>query len=186
MLDRIIVNIFYLVPYRVYQYKKGHPDVEVLIADGTKARKAISSEIVQYEMGWVTARRGILMLTTKELVCGDWTIRLPDIQDATLMHISGGSLLKITTKDGEQYQFGMQRNSAWEKQELFPLRVEESALRFSKASLIIRLVLLVWLAYLIGLNYLRNGLNLVVILLVILLVWTCSPLLRLIRYPKVQ
>jgi len=186
MLDRIIINALYLVPLQVYKFKTQHPNVDVLIADGTKARKVSSNEIAQYEVGWATARRGVLMLTSKELVCGNWTIPLSNIQEAILLYISSGSLLKISTKDGKHYQFGMQRNSAWEEQKLFPLRVEEGALKFSKTSLIIRLVLLLWLAYLIGQSYIQNGLSLSVILMLVLFVWACSPLLQLLKFPKAQ
>jgi hypothetical protein len=157
-----------------------------LIADGTKARKVASNEEAQYEVGWATARRGVLMLTTKELVCGDWTIPLSQIQEATLLHISGGSLLKISTKDGLHYQFGLQRNPGWEEQTVFPLRVEEAALKFSTTSFILRLLFLLWLAYLIAQSYRQNGLSLGVILMLILFVWSFSPLLRLLKFPKAQ
>ena len=85
MLDRIIVNALYLVPLQVNKFKKQHPDVEVLIADMTKARKVKTNEDVQYEIGWATARRSILVLTTQGLFCGDWAIPLSDIQEATLL-----------------------------------------------------------------------------------------------------
>lgn len=184
MLDRIIVNTLYLVPLQVNKFKKLHPDVEVVIADGTKARRVKPNGEAQYDLGWVTARRGVLMLTTKELVCGDWTIPLPGIQEATLLHISGGSLLKISTKDGLEYQFGMQRNPAWEKQKVFPLKIEEGVLKLSKLSVILRLLLLIWLAYIMGQRYMQNGLTLDVIFILIILIWIISPLLRLLKFPK--
>jgi|YNPNPStandDraft_1061719.scaffolds.fasta_scaffold36173_2 N12 class adenine-specific DNA methylase len=64
MLDRIIANAIYLVPARVNKFKKQHLEEEVLIADATKARKVKSNQQARYEMGWVIARRGVLMLTT--------------------------------------------------------------------------------------------------------------------------
>jgi len=186
MLNRIIVNALYLVPLQVNKFKKLHPAVEVLIADGTKARMVKSNDVAQYEIGWATARRGVLMLTTKELVCGDWTIPLSTIQEATLLHISGGSILKLSTNDGLHYQFGMQRNSAWDEQKLFPVKIEQGALKFSKTSLVLRLLFLLWVAYLIGQSYLQNGLSLGVILMLILFIWSCSPLLQLLRFPKAE
>jgi hypothetical protein len=186
MLDRIIVNALYLVPFQVSRFKKLHPDVEVLIADATKARKVNSNEVAQYEVRWATARRGVLMLTSKELVCGDWTIPVSHINEATLLHISGGSVLKISTTNDLHYQFGMQRNSAWEKQPLFPVKVEQGALKFSTTSLIIRLLILLWVAYLIVQSYLQNGLSLSVIILLILFAWSCGPLIRLLRFPKAE
>ena len=184
MLERIIVNTVYLVPLQVNRFKKQHPGTEVLIADGTKARKVKSNEEAQYEMGWATARRNVLILTTNGLFCGDWTIPLSNIQEATLLSISGGSLLKISTTDGLHYQFGLQRNPAWEKQKVLPLNVQESALKFSKASLVLRLLVLAWLAYTISQDYFQNGLSISGILYLILFVWISRPLLRLLKFSK--
>ena len=184
MLDRIIVNTLYLVPLQVYKFKKQHPDSEVLIADGTKARKVKSNEEAQYEMGWATARRSILILTTQALFCGDWTIPLSNIQEATLVKIPGGSVLKVSTKDGLHYQFGMQRNPAWEKQTVLLLTVQETVLSYSKTSLILRLLVLAWLAYIIGQDYLQNGLRTSGVIFLILFIWIGFPLLRRLIFSK--
>jgi hypothetical protein len=184
MIDRIIVNTVYLVPRQVNKFKKQHPNEEVLIADGTKARRVKSKEEAQYEIGWATARRSILILTTSGLYCGGWTIPLSNIQEATLLKISGGSLLKISTIDDLHYQFGLQRNPAWEKQKVLPLSVQDSALKFSKASLIFRLIVLAWLAYLISRQYSQDGLSISAILSLVLFVWISIPLLRFFRFPK--
>jgi hypothetical protein len=184
MLDRIIVNALYLVPLQVNKFKKQHPDVEVLIADMTKARKVKSNEDVQYEMGWATARRSILVLTTQGLFCGDWAIPLSDIQEATLLKIPGGSVLKVSMKDGSHYQFGMQRNPAWEKQKALQLTIQETVLKYSKTSFLLRLLILVWLAYIIGQDYLQNGLRTFGVIYLILFVWIGFPLLRRLKFSK--
>lgn len=184
MLDRIIVNTLYLVPLQVYKFKKQHPDAEVLIADGTKARMVKSNEEAQYEIGWATARRSTLILTTEGLFCGDWTIPLSNIQEATLLQVPGGSLLKISTNDGLHYQFGLQRNPAWEKQTVLPLNIQETVLRYSKLSLLLRLLVLTWLAYIIGQDYLRNGLTISGIIYLILFVWIGFPLLRRLKFSR--
>lgn len=184
MLNRIIVNTLYLLPLQVNRFKKLHPDQEVLIADITKARKMKSNEEARYEAGWITARRTVLIVTTQALVCGDWTIPLSSIQEAVLLHIPGGSLLKISTKDGAHYQFGIQRNPAWEKQKAFLLRIEKGTLKFSKFSLILRFLFLIWLAYGIGQSYVQNGLSLRVILFLIAFIWISSSLLPLLRFQK--
>jgi len=178
MLERIIVNTLYLVPLQVNKFRKQHPNEEVLIADGTKARKVETNEEAQYEMGWATARRSILILTTQQLFCGDWTILLSDVQGATLLHIPGGSVLKVSTKDGLHYQFGMQRNLAWEKQKVLPLIVQETVLSYSKISLILRLLVLALLAYIIGQDYVQNGLRISGVIYILLFVWIGFPLLR--------
>lgn len=186
MLDRMIVNTAYLVRSRVKKFKEQHPEEEVIISDGTKARKMSSNQDAQYEMGWATARRDVLMLTAINLRCGDWVIPLSTIQEATLLHISGGSLLKVSTSDGEHYQFGLQRNPAWEKQTLIPLKVEQGALGFSIVSLVFRLLVLVAIANFTVQIYLANGFSLSFILGLLIIAWLVSPLLRLIKFPKAQ
>ena len=178
MLDRIIVNTLYLVPLQVNKFKKQHPNEEVLISDVTKARKVKSNEATQYEMAWATARRSILILTTQGLFCGDWTIPLSNVQESTLLHIPGGSVLKVSTNDGLHYQFGMQRNPAWDKQKVLPLTVQETVLSYSKTSLILRLLVLAWLVYIIGQDYLQNGLSTSGVIYILLFVWIGFPLLR--------
>ncbi len=186
MLDRIIVNAVYLVPLRVSKFKKQHPEEEVIIADGTKARKVKSTQEAQYEVGWATARRGVLMLTTQNLRCGDWVIPLSTIQRATLLHISGGSLLKVSTIDDSHYQFGLQYNPAWQKQTLFPLKIEKGSLKFSMVSLVLRLLILVWITYVTGQLYFQSGFSLSVILNLIIIAWLVSPFIRYLRFPKAQ
>lgn len=186
MIDRIIVNAIYFVPLQVNKFKKQHPEEEVLIADGTKARKVKSDQEAKYEVGWATARRGVLILTAKSLRCGDWVIPLSNIQEATLLHISGGSLLKISTNDDSHYQFGMQRNPAWENQTLFPLKVEQGALKFSKVSLVLRLLLLNWIIYATIQTYLQHDFSMSVILNLIIIVWLVSPLVRFLKFSKAQ
>lgn len=178
MLDRIIVNTLYLVPLQVNRFKKQHPNEELLIADGTKARIVKSNEEAQYEMGWATARRSVLILTTRGLFCGDWAISLSNVQEATLLQIPGGSVLKVSTKDGLHYQFGMQRNPAWEKQKVLPLGVQKTVLKYSTTSFLLRLFVLAWLAYTIGQDYLQNGVRASSVIYLILFVWIGFPLLR--------
>ena len=182
MLDRIIVNTLYLVPLQVYKFKKQHPDAEVLIADATKARKVKSNEAPQYEMGWATARRSIVILTTQALFCGDWIIPLSTVEEATLLQIPGGSILNVSTKVGLNYRFGMQRNPAWVRQQVMPLTVQETVLGYSKTSLVLRLLLLVWLGHLIGQDYLQNGLGISSFMYLILFAWIGFPLLKRLRF----
>jgi hypothetical protein len=187
MLDRFVrsmANSFYLVPGQVKKFKEQHPDTQVLVADATKARKVKSNAEGQYELGWATARRNVLILTTNGLFCGDWTIPLSNIQEATLIHISGGSLLKVSTTDGLNYQFGLQRNPEWEAQKILPLNIQQGALKFSKTGLILRLLLLAWLAYIVSQDYLRNGFSLASLIYLLLLIWIVLPFVRLLKFPK--
>lgn len=184
MLDRIIVNAVYLVPWRVSEFRKQHPDEEVLIADATKARKVAPGSEVRHEPGWVTARRGILMLTTSNLRCGDWVIPLSSIQEATLLHIPGGSVLNVSTRDGDHYQFGLQRNPAWERQTRFPCAIAHGAPKFSTISLVWRLLALAGLLYFGVQDYIRNGFSVVSALTLIIIAGLVAPLLWSLKSPK--
>lgn len=126
------------------------------------------------------------MLTTKNLRCGDWIIPLSSIQEATLLHISGGSVLKVSTSDDCHYQFGLQRNPAWENQTIFPYKVEQGALKFSKGSLTLRLLALVCILYVAVQNYLLNGFSFTFVLTLLIIVLLVSPFLRFLKSPKAQ
>jgi hypothetical protein len=184
MIDRIIVNAFYLVPLQVIKFRIQHPEEEVIIADGTKARKVKSNQETQYGIGWVTARRGVLILTSNNLRCGDWVIPISAIQEATLLSIFDGFLLKISTKDGDHYQFGIQHNPAWESQKVIPLKFERSALKVSKISLILRMLILAGMIFSMGQAYFESGLGLSVIFYLVLIGGIISPFIRFMRFPK--
>jgi hypothetical protein len=187
MLDkflRTIANAFYLVPRQVRNFRGQHPDTEVLIADATKARRVEAHDETRYEMGWAIARRGVMILTTNGLYCGDWTIPIANIREATLLHIPGGSVLRVSTTDGVNYQFGLQRNPAWEEQKVLPLRVEHGALKFSTTALVLRLIIVGWLVYIIVQDYLRQGISVNGVFFFILLMWASLPLFRLLKFSR--
>lgn len=184
MLDRFIVNTVYLVPLQVSRFRKQHPDEEVLIADATKARKVRPGSEVRHEPGWITARRGVLMLTTRNLRCGNWVIPLSSIREATLLHIPGGSVLSISTSNGDHYQFGMQRNPAWQRQMHLPCKIEYGALKFSKVSLVWRLIALTGLLYFGVQDYIQNGFGVASVFTLIIIIGLIVPLLWSLKSPK--
>jgi hypothetical protein len=129
MLDafsRRLVNLFYLVPFAVKRFKRRETDSQVLIADATKAQKLEEDIGVKRGLGWVLSRRGVLILTSKKLLCGSWEIPLSTVSKATLIHtrtllLIKGLVLKVSTVDGQCYQFGLQYNPAWERQTVLKL-----------------------------------------------------------------
>jgi hypothetical protein len=181
MLDRLIravVNLFYLVPFQVRRFRQRHPEEQVLIADAVKARQLQSGAPPQYELGWVMARRGVLILTSSGLFCGDWRIPLEEIETANLQLISSGAVLSVTTRDGWHYQFGMQRNPEWQAQSILPLQVERRALKFSSASLVLRLGIAAWLGYILMQDYAQSGWNFNTGFYAALLLWLIVPIVN--------
>lgn len=110
----------YLVPWQLWKFQKKYPDTKIIVSGVTKARKMEASSPVQYELGWITSRRSLLVLTNTHLICSDWIISLDAISVAILLELTGGYVLKISTVSGEHYQFGLNKNFAWETQSILP------------------------------------------------------------------
>jgi hypothetical protein len=156
MLDtvyRVLTNLIYLVPWQVKQFKAREPHSQILAAGATKARKFDQASDVRYEAGWVTARRGALILTPEKLICGSWDIPLSTVTTATLLRIRSlfakALILKISTDKGDHYQFGLQYDPAWERQTILKLAIEDARLKYSLFSAILRIILFIWLIWLI-------------------------------------
>ena len=177
-LSRMLVNTLYRVPGRVKRFKEQFPEAHVLAAGATKARKMMVDVDPRYDAGWATARRDVLILTTTNLHCGDWVIPLEVIQDATLLHITGGSLLKVSTLEGLHYQFGLSRDPAWEAQTALPLTVQTGALELSRFSLIVRLLLLVWLGWSLAQDIAQQSWNFYTVLKILLVIWVLLPFIN--------
>lgn len=174
-----VVNLLYRVPSRIRQFQRNFPEAQIVAYGATKARKMEqAAAAVQREMGWVTAKRDVLVLTSQGLHCGDWTIPLATVQDATLVKLGNGAVLKLSTAEGAHYQFGLSADPAWEQQTVLPMQVETQTLKFSKISLLMRLVVLAWLACLIAIDIAQQTFGVGFVLKAILLLWFLMPLLR--------
>ena len=160
MLDtsyRGLTNLIYLVPLTVRRFKAKEPGSQVLAAGATKARRLDEDSEIQYEAGWITARRGTLILTQDKLVCGSWQIALSTIRHATLLRtrafLARALVLKVSTTDGQHYQFGLQYDPAWENQTALKLSITDGKIKYSKFSVAMRIILgaalVVWIIWLV-------------------------------------
>jgi hypothetical protein len=156
MLDaayRILANLVYLVPLVLRRFKAKEPGSQVLAAGATKARRADRDSEIQYEAGWITAKRGTLILTQDKLVCGSWEIPLHSVSDAVLLRaralFATTLVLKVSTTDGQYYQFGLQYDPAWENQTALKLNITDGKIKDSRFSITIRIIL--WTALVIWL-----------------------------------
>jgi hypothetical protein len=147
-----IANAVALVPYHVQKYKEKDANAVILAAGATKAQKLDKDVDVRYEVGWVTARRAVLILTNDKLICDTWEIPISSIKDAKLLRIKSlfakAFVLKVSSSDGYHYQFGLQYDSAWERQTALKLVIENGKIKYSLFSIIYRIV--VW-AFLLAL-----------------------------------
>lgn len=148
--SRATCYVFYLVPFRLQKFRTQHPDAQILAAGVTKARKMKADAPVQYELKWVSSRRGMLILTETDLFYGDWEIPLQTVGEAVLLSLTGGYVLKISTVAGDHYQFGLNKNRAWESQSVLPLTKRKGSIEYSTQSLILRAIVfmaILWYLY---------------------------------------
>ena len=120
----------------------------------TKATTAEGDEL-RRSFNWVVSRRGTLKVKKDALECGDWRIPFDEIEEAVLFSIWSivpGYLLRVKSK-GKIYQFGLNWNPFWKKKLPFPVSREKRKLKYSPFSIIVRLILLGYVAYLVWKNY---------------------------------
>lgn len=135
------------------KYQMNNPSETVLAADGSKGIMTVKNQEVQQGLNWATSQRAVIMLTDKKLVCGKWIIPLNQISSGQLIKVKAlfisGQILKIQTKDNENYQFGMQLNTEWTNQQVLPLTVETGQIKHSAISIIVRIITVSCLIYLL-------------------------------------
>ena len=133
------------------KYSKNNPEEKILASDASKGIRTMENEELERGMDWVTSQRAVLILTDKKLNCGNWKINIDEIQNANLIKIKTifgpGQVLKITTKNNDNYQFGMQLNEEWTSQSVLPLSIENGKIKYSNFSIAIRILLLLYLIY---------------------------------------
>ncbi len=150
MLNRL-TQLLYRTGARRRAFERAHPDEPVLAAGATKAVRAKADSPVQRGARWVVARRAVLLATEQRLVCGDWEIPVEEIERAAVVRFrstfSRGLVLKIATKGGEHYQFGLNLDDVWLEKLPFEAEVHSAPLRSSVFSVVIRLFLIAYLAW---------------------------------------
>lgn len=141
-----ITNWIYLTPLHRRRFQARHPDETVIIASATKGRiTPRKTAEVRYEAGWITSRRGTLILTDRRLVLDDWSIPLEQIHHAEMVQFGTGLVLKLST-DTQHYQFGLQSDQAWYEQQALAFSVVEQPVAYSRFSIILRIIVLASLA----------------------------------------
>jgi hypothetical protein len=150
-LQKAIVDLFYGIDRVKKNYQRLNPSENILAADGAKGIKTTGDKEIETGTQWIGAKRAVIMLTDQRIKCGDWNIPLETIQTAKLLKIASlfgqGQILKIQTNDSQHYQFGMQINPAWLKQDVLPLVLEEAKVKVSTFSWIVRVLALGYIVY---------------------------------------
>ena len=133
------------------QYSTNNPDEKVLAADASKGIMTKGDNEVKRGLDWARSQRAVVLLTDKRIKCGQWNIPLEKIESSELVKINTtfgpGQVLKIRTKDQNNFQFGMQMNREWTDQDVLPMALEKRKLKNSLFSITIRLILIGYILY---------------------------------------
>lgn len=146
---RIISNVIYNVYGKVRAYSRTHPHDEVIVAAAAKGIVYEESADVERGVKWVAARRAALLLTKQAIIHGNLTIPLQKIQNADIVQfnsfLSKGMVLRISTADGQQHQFGMTYDESWLNQSVLKTTKSEEKIKSSLFSIIVRIILVVYI-----------------------------------------
>jgi hypothetical protein len=88
---------------------------ETIFQCRTKATWREGSQI-RWSLNWALARRGNLVLTDTEFVCGNWRIPYAEIEEAVLVSIPtlfGTARNLLVMWQGRVYQFQLKSVSSW-------------------------------------------------------------------------
>jgi hypothetical protein len=142
----MITDLLYGVNSRVKKIKKLYPDENILAASATKAIQTTNDSVVR-GFEWVIAKRAVLILTDKKIICGKWKFNLNDVEKAKLLKFSSfpiaGAALLIKMKDGSGYQFGLNSAEKWESQDTLELEIENTKMKYSLYSIVARAILII-------------------------------------------
>lgn len=143
-----VTNSVFLVPLHVSRYRKAHPNSRVLIASATKAIQTVDQDVMR-GLPWVLSRRGTLIVTPEELVCGNWVIPVKEVTSARLLAVTGGYVLTVKVNGGPGYQFGLVPNPAIETSLPLAVPVERGTVRLSAFSSVLRITAGAMLLYIL-------------------------------------
>ena len=142
-----LTNTITLADLASKRWADAHPGEPVLVHGATKAVRSDRELPVGRGAHWATSRRGAVLVTPKRVVCGDWDVPVDEIVSAELLSfrslLSGGQMLKLATRSGQHYQFGLQHDDRWDGPLPFPVKRGAVELGWSAFSIVVRVVLLV-------------------------------------------
>lgn len=121
---------------------------------------AAEGDQMKYGPNWIFAKRARLKIFDDHLECGNWRINNSEIKEAVLYSIYStfvipGYVLRIRTPE-KTYHFGVNWGSFWKGDLPFNVLRIKGKLGYSLTSVILRLVILGYLAYFIWKTFLRQ------------------------------
>lgn len=146
-----LVDLLYGVKRVQKQFESNNPSETIYVANGSKGIMTSGNQDIKRGIDWIASQRAVILLTNKRIICGKWSIPLDNISEVKLLKVNSllgaGQILKVSTKDNDNYQFGMQVNPEWIHQKILPLTVEKGKIKYSIFSIALRLFLVVYFIY---------------------------------------
>lgn len=137
---KAIADWSYLSPITLNRFRKQHPDETIYVYGATKAHRTDSEKAVS-GTNWAFSRRSTLILTDERLKCGDWDIPIAKIKYAEASYFGSAIILKVADSSGNHYQFGLQKDDAWLKQSVIPVKLNDEPIKYSKTFSVLRVII---------------------------------------------
>jgi hypothetical protein len=145
-----------IVRSRVKKYKKQYPNEKILFAGHSKAISRAFEKEVKVSAEFTDAKRTVFILTDKYVIAREWRIKIEEITHAELNTYDSlygkAMFLKLKTRSGANYQFGMRYDERFFKQNV--LRFEHRELKHVYPTwfkLTYRILMPIWKLFIIGL-----------------------------------
>jgi len=180
-------SLMNIVPMKVNRFKQDNPDLQIIVAGSTKARKLKSDQKPRpIGLGWVMAGRSVLILSEDGLHFGNRFLPLSTISDATLLKAPTVDILKVSTTDDEYYQFGLKNDPAWEEQLVLPIKIERAELIFSVTGIAIRLAIAGYVFWGVIRDFVQQSFDYYSVFYIAFAIYFLMPIIRIIKVKMEQ
>jgi len=146
-----IIDYIYGVGSAKKEFEKRFPNEKILASDATKSIKTQAEKQIERGVDWVVSQRSVIILSDKRIKCGKFEIPLENIEKVEMLIFNTlfgkGQVLKVKTKDDENYQFGMQINPQWKSQNILTLTFANTTIKYSWFSIIVRVIIFFYILY---------------------------------------
>lgn len=133
-----IMDFIYVSPLRLQQFKKLYPGEQVIAYGACKGITKIETSSVKHEKDWITASRGMFILSDKRVYMNKWMVPLDLVEDCKLQMYASGMVLTFAEKQGAHYQFGLQYDKNLLNQRVLDMTMSEEKMKYSFFSIALR------------------------------------------------
>lgn len=145
----------------IYKYNQKYPDEEVLVVDHAKGIQTSKDKNITRAIAWSFSTRFDLILTDKYLVIYEGKVPLDKIVSLQINKLTSPldtknhTVLKVSIKNGNHYQFAVPLASKWANQKVLKYTVKQATPQESGLVLFLKLIALLLSVGMILLRFMK-------------------------------